>query len=71
MLAAYVCKEGAEGPGLSACTGSAVDGAPIDTSVTGRHTFLVTAVSSDGQRAAKAVAYTVVAPSNITLRCRT
>jgi hypothetical protein len=64
VLAAYACKEGAEGPGLSACTGPAVDGAPIDTSVIGRHTFLVTAISGDGQRGATEAQYTVTPPSN-------
>lgn len=64
VLAAYGCTEGKYGPGLSSCAGSVAGGGPIDTGARGRHTFVVTAVSRDGQRTTTAVGYTVVLPSN-------
>ena len=40
------------------------DGQPIDTGTTGRHSFTVTAISRDGQRASKTVGYIVLLPDN-------
>lgn len=55
----YMCAEGAFGPGLTSCTGTVPDGAPIDTSTVGTHTFTVTATSQDGQSATASSTYTV------------
>jgi Glycine rich protein len=62
--ASYICRDGASGPGINACTGTIASGAPIDTSQPGPHTFTVTATSIDGQRTAVSVHYTVALPSN-------
>lgn len=62
--AAYTCQEGAGGPGLSSCAGTAPDGRPIDTGTAGRHSFTVTAISQDGLHATQTVSYTVVLPDN-------
>jgi hypothetical protein len=50
--AAYSCQESTSGPGLQStggCTGTVSDGAKIDTSAPGAHSFAVTATSQDGQ----------------------
>jgi hypothetical protein len=58
--AAYSCREGAGGPGLGSCAGPVAAGRPIDTTTPGTHSFAVTAISIDGQRATKTVSYTVM-----------
>jgi PKD repeat protein len=60
----YGCGEGADGPGLASCAGTVAIGMPIDTSTPGQHSFTVTAISRDGQRAARTISYTVVLPNN-------
>jgi hypothetical protein len=62
--AGYSCQEGADGPGISACTGTVAGGQPIDTSTPGRHTFTVTATSRDGQRTTTTISYTILPPKN-------
>jgi FG-GAP repeat len=62
--AVYACHEGASGPGLSSCTGTVPSGTSIGTRTRGVHSFTVTAVSKDGQRATTTVRYRVVLPSN-------
>jgi hypothetical protein len=64
VTAAYSCQDGASGPGISACAGTVAAGSPINTSVTGRHTFRVTATSKDGQHATDTIRYRVVLPDN-------
>lgn len=64
IAASYGCQDGAGGPGIRSCTGTVASGSPIDTSQPGQHTFTVTATSSDGQRTAVTVHYTVALPSN-------
>ncbi|MHB1571747.1 MAG: hypothetical protein ACYC0H_21440, partial [Solirubrobacteraceae bacterium] len=64
IAAQYSCAEGAEGPGLTGCSGSVASGAPFDTMTPGAHTFSVTATSSDGQLTTVAVHYRVALPSN-------
>jgi DNA-binding beta-propeller fold protein YncE len=59
VVVGYSCREGAFGPGIASCAGTAPDGALLNTSSTGRHTFTVTARSQSGQRAAASVRYTV------------
>lgn len=64
VLARFSCADGTGGPGISSCVGSVADGAPIDTSTPGVHSFTVTAISFDGQVASTTVKYTVLLPSN-------
>ncbi len=59
VTAVYSCTPG-EGTGLKTCSGAVPNGATIDTSVLGLHTFTVNAEDSDGGRATKEVTYTVV-----------
>jgi hypothetical protein len=58
--AIYSCTH-AEGVGLSSCTGTVANGAPIDTSSIGSHNFTVEAEDTDGVTASESVTYTVVA----------
>jgi len=46
---------------LSSCSGTVANGAPIDTSTPGQHSFTVTAVDRDGGTATKAISYSVTA----------
>jgi 6-phosphogluconolactonase (cycloisomerase 2 family) len=63
VLASYSCTDGTDGPGIASCSGPASNGAAIDTSTLGAHSFKVTATSRDGQVTSKIVTYTVL-PSN-------
>ena len=64
--AGYRCQEGTDGPGIASCAGAGAVavGMAIDTSTLGAHSFMVTAVSADGQRATATVSYTVALPDN-------
>ncbi len=64
VSASYSCAEGPGGPGLASCIGTVRRGARINTSRTGRHSFTVVAVSSDGLRTTRRITYTVALPSN-------
>ena len=50
------------GTTITACTASTADGAPIDTSTLGRHTFTVAASDSDGGSATQTSTYSIEAP---------
>ena len=67
--ASYACAESASGPGLKSgtagCVGTVADGAAINTSSTGSHSFSVTAASSDGQTTTQTASYTVVAVAKL------
>ena len=67
VAARYSCQEAAGGPGLSDCSGDAVSGSPIDTSVAGPQTFSVSAISSDGAIVTKTVNYTVRPDNHFTI----
>ncbi len=67
VRARYSCTEGANGPGIQSCTGPVPNGAPIDTSKPGAHSFAVTAVSQDGQSTTSSVAYTVTQNNQFTV----
>lgn len=62
VAAAYACQDGPSGPGISACEGPVGNGANLDTSTPGTHSFAVTATSLDGQSTTKSVPYTVALP---------
>ena len=62
--AGYRCQEGTDGPGIVSCAGAVAAGMAIDTSTLGAHSFVVKAVSADGQRATATVSYTVALPDN-------
>ena len=53
VVADYACVEGAGGPGIQSCVGPVADGARINTSAVGLHTFKVTATSKSGLTAVK------------------
>ena len=59
----FACAEGAGGSGLKSCLDQSgrSSGTAIDTSNLGRHTFTVTATSSDGLAGTATVTYTVAA----------
>jgi hypothetical protein len=67
IRAAYGCQEGNGGPGLKnsdGCSGTVANGARIDTSTPGAHSFTVTAASKNGQTAIKTVHYTLRPPNH-------
>ena len=59
VAASYSCEDQAGGSGLASCDGSVADGAPIDTSSFGEHSFEVRAADHAGNTASKVVTYTV------------
>lgn len=64
LTAAYTCSDA--GTGLRSCAGDVVNGAKIDTTKLGRHTFAVVAIDNVGNRRTATVAYSVVAEPRIT-----
>jgi DNA-binding beta-propeller fold protein YncE len=70
----FACTEGVGGPGLASCDDSAgtstVTGGSghLDTSAIGTHSYVVTAISKDGQMARASITYTVVAPLAVSIR---
>lgn len=60
VTAIYSCTP-AGGTGLKTCSGPVANGAAIDTSTPGSHSFTVNAEDTDGGTATKAVSYTIVA----------
>lgn len=61
VLADFSCNDGT-GVGVASCVGTVADGAAIDTSTLGAHTFTVTSTDHQGLVGTKTVTYTVVAP---------
>jgi len=59
VAASYSCEDQAGGSGLASCDGSVADGAPVDTSSFGEHSFEVRAADRAGNSASKVVTYTV------------
>ena len=70
----FACTEGVGGPGLASCDDSAgtstVSGGSghLNTSTIGTHSYVVTAISKDGQMARASITYTVVPPLAVSIR---
>jgi len=65
VAANYQCTDGQFGSGVATCTGDVADGAPIDTSTLGEHSFTVTASDNEGNVSAPVThVYTVVPAGN-------
>jgi CSLREA domain-containing protein len=60
VTADYSCQDEAGGSGLASCTGTVADGALIDTSTVGSHTFAVTGADVAGNSATATSTYNVV-----------
>jgi len=64
VVASYACTDGADGPGVTSCTGTVANGTTIDTSTPGLHTFSVIATSGDGQVTTRTISYQVLLPNH-------
>jgi len=68
VIASYSCSAGGDGgtlkPGAAGCSGPVANGAAVDTSTAGAHTFEVIATDTDGQVATALAHYTVTGSSS-------
>ncbi|MHA7292188.1 PxKF domain-containing protein [Arthrobacter sp. MDT3-24] len=62
LTAAYTCADEGGGSGLASCTGTADNGAALDTSAVGEKTFTVTATDNAGNTVTRTISYKVVWP---------
>jgi len=62
VAASYSCQDEPQGSGLASCEGTVSNGAPIDTSTAGQHTFQVTATDKARNSSTQTVTYTVTLP---------
>ena len=60
--ASYSCTA-AEGATVKTCAGTVANGAPIDTSTPGPHSFTVNTEDQEGAKGSKTVSYTIIAPT--------
>ena len=60
VAAEYACADEANGSGLDTCVGDVANGADVDTSTLGAHSFTVTATDKAGNHASAVAHYTVV-----------
>ncbi len=60
VAADYSCADEPNGSGIESCVGDVADGADIDTSTLGEHTFKVEATDRAGNTGSKSATYTVV-----------
>lgn len=67
VSAGYGCTEASGGPGIASCSGPVANGAAIDTSSLGPHSFTVVATSRDGLSTPVVVQYVVAAPPTATI----
>lgn len=65
VTASYSCNE--EDYDIATCTGDVPDGAPVDTSTAGQHSFAVTATDAEGNEATVTHYYDVAVKPTITL----
>jgi hypothetical protein len=65
--ARYSCEDAPDGPGIVSCLGTVADGAQLNTSDLGMHSFTVTSTSADGQTATRTVEYVVFEARHFTL----
>lgn len=63
VAARYSCSD-PDGPGIASCSSTVPNGSAIDTSKPGRHSFTVTATSTDGRQTTMTAHYDVAPPSN-------
>ncbi|HMN97951.1 MAG TPA: PxKF domain-containing protein [Miltoncostaeaceae bacterium] len=61
VVADYSCLDEADGSGIASCDGTVADGAQIDTSTIGSHSFTVTATDNAGNTATVTHTYVVTA----------
>ena len=71
VIADYDCADEADGSGLDSCVGDVADGAAVDTSTLGEHTFTVTARDRRGNETVVTHTYTVVDRTEPTVDLRT
>jgi hypothetical protein len=64
--ASYTCSDPDGSADVASCTGPVANGAAIDTSTIGAHSFTVSASDIAGNTASRSVSYTVSAPTPIT-----
>ncbi len=60
VAAGYSCADEPDGSGLASCVGDVANGADIDTSTLGAHTFTVQATDRAGNTGSRSATYTVV-----------
>jgi hypothetical protein len=60
VTADYSCADELDGSGIDTCVGDVADGADVDTSALGEHTFTVEATDHAGNTDSKSATYTVV-----------
>ena len=60
VTARYSCADEPGGSGVASCKGPVADGAAVDTSTLGEHTFAVDAEDNAGNRSSASATYTVV-----------
>jgi hypothetical protein len=65
VTASYACSAPA-GATITTCTGPVADGAPIDTTAPGQHSFTVHATDTDGLIVTQTLTYTVAPPTATT-----
>jgi hypothetical protein len=63
VAASYACTEAGTASLISTCSGTVANGAAIDTSAAGAHSFAVTATDKAGNHVTRTVGYTVDAAS--------
>lgn len=63
VTAGYSCTAPV-GASVTTCTSSVANGAPLDTTTLGPHTFTVSAIDSDGVSASQGASYNVVSPNS-------